>query len=51
MVNTVETSEKIRIRLKEYDNLYIEQTAGKIVETDKKTGANASRPIPLPTQK
>ena len=44
-------SEKIRIRLKAYDHVILEQSAEKIVETAKKTGAKVSGPIPLPTQK
>ena len=48
--NTV-TSEKIRIRLKAYDHVVLEQSAEKIVDTAKKTGAKVSGPIPLPTKK
>ena len=48
--NTV-TSEKIRIRLKAYDHVVLEQSAQKIVDTAKKTGAKVSGPIPLPTEK
>ena len=44
-------SEKIRIRLKAYDHVVLEQSAEKIVDTAKKTGAKVSGPIPLPTQK
>ena len=51
MANTVATSEKIRIRLKAYDHVVLDQSAEKIVETAKKTGAKVSGPIPLPTQK
>ena len=36
---TVVTSEKIRIRLKAYDHVVLDQSAEKIVETAKKTGA------------
>ncbi len=43
--------EKIRIRLKAYDHQVIDQSAEKIVETAKRTGANVSGPIPLPTKK
>lgn len=42
---------KIRIRLKAYDHTLIDQSAQKIVETAKRTGAEVSGPIPLPTQK
>ena len=45
------TSERIRIRLKAYDHVVLEQSAEKIVDTAKKTGAKVSGPIPLPTQK
>ena len=51
MAKTVATSEKIRIRLKAYDHVVLEQSAEKIVDTAKKTGAKVSGPIPLPTQK
>ena len=44
-------SEKIRIRLKAYDNVVLDQSAEKIVDTAKRTGAKVSGPIPLPTQK
>ena len=45
------TSEKIRIRLKAYDHVLIDQSAEKIVDTAKRTGAKVSGPIPLPTEK
>ena len=45
------TSEKIRIRLKAYDHVVLEQSAQRIVDTAKKTGAKVSGPIPLPTEK
>ena len=51
MAKTVVSSEKIRIRLKAYDHVILDQSAEKIVETAKKTGAKVSGPIPLPTQK
>ena len=44
-------SEKIRIRLKAYDHVVLEQSAEKIVDTAKRTGAKVSGPIPLPTEK
>lgn len=43
--------EKIRIRLKAYDHQLIDQSANKIVETAKRSGAMISGPIPLPTRK
>ena len=44
MANTVATSEKIRIRLKAYDHVVLDQSAEKIVDTAKKTGAKVSGP-------
>jgi small subunit ribosomal protein S10 len=45
------TSQKIRIRLKSYDHKILDQSAAKIVETAKRTGAEVSGPVPLPTEK
>lgn len=45
------TNQVIRIRLKSYDHRLLDQSAKKIVETAKKTGAQVSGPIPLPTEK
>jgi len=45
------SAQKIRIRLKAYDHQLIDQSALKIVETAKSTGANVAGPIPLPTEK
>ena len=44
-------SDKIRIRLKAYDFVVLDQSAEKIVDTAKRTGAKVSGPIPLPTEK
>ena len=44
-------NESIRIRLKAYDHQLIDQSAEKIVETAKRTGAAVSGPIPLPTKR
>ena len=43
--------EMIRIRLKAYDHQLIDQAAEKIVDTAKRSGAEVSGPIPLPTKK
>ena len=43
--------QKIRIKLKAYDHALLDASAAKIVETAKKTGADVSGPIPLPTEK
>ncbi|NLO89575.1 MAG: 30S ribosomal protein S10 [Clostridia bacterium] len=42
---------KIRIRLKAYDHEILDQSAKKIVETARRTGAEVSGPIPLPTKR
>ena len=44
-------NQKIRIRLKSYDHRMLDQSAEKIVETAKSTGASVAGPIPLPTEK
>jgi small subunit ribosomal protein S10 len=44
-------SQKIRIRLKAYDHKALDASAAKIVEKAKKSGAEVSGPIPLPTEK
>ena len=41
----------IRITLKAYDHQLVDQSAKKIIETVKKTGAQVSGPVPLPTKK
>ena len=43
--------QKIRIRLKAFDHQLLDQSAERIVDTAKKTGADVSGPIPLPTDK
>ena len=43
--NNLVGSEKIRIRLKAYDNVVLDQSAEKIVDTAKRTGAKVSGPI------
>lgn len=42
---------KMRIRLKAYEHVILEQAASKIVEVAKRTGSEVSGPIPLPTRK
>ena len=51
VTKTTVQSERIRIRLKAYDNVILDQSAEKIVDTAKRTGAKVSGPIPLPTEK
>ena len=42
-------TDKVRIKLKAYDHRALDQSAQKIAETAKRTGARLSGPIPLPT--
>ena len=44
------SSQTIRISLKAFDHKLIDQSAGEIVETAKRTGAQVKGPIPLPTK-
>ena len=43
--------QKIRIKLKAFDHKLLDQSAAKIVDTAKRTGASVYGPIPLPTEK
>ena len=45
------TNQIMRITLKAYDHQLIDQSAAKIIDTVKKTGAEVSGPVPLPTKK
>lgn len=45
------TSGKIRIYLKSYDHKLLDKSAKKIAEAAKKTGAQITGPMPLPTKK
>ena len=42
--------QRIRIRLKAFDQRVLDQSAGDIIETAKRTGARVAGPIPLPTR-
>ena len=44
-------NQKIRIKLQSYEHKLIDQSAERIVETAKRTGARVSGPIPLPTER
>ena len=44
-------NQTIRIKLKSYEHKLIDQSAERIVETAKRTGARVSGPIPLPTER
>lgn len=43
--------ETLRVRLKSYDHVLIDQACEKIVDTAKRNGSAVSGPIPLPTEK
>ena len=42
---------KIRVRLKAYDHVNLDQSAERIVQVAKNSGATVVGPIPLPTEK
>ncbi len=46
-----QANQKMRIRLKSYDHVLLDQSAEKIVDTARRNGAKVSGPIPLPTKK
>lgn len=46
-----QSRQKIRIRLKGYDQRVLDRATADIVETAKRTGARIAGPIPLPTKK
>jgi len=48
---TMAVNQKIRIRLKAFDHQILDESAERIVDTAKRTGASVSGPIPLPTEK
>ncbi len=43
-------SERIRIRLRAFDHRVLDQSAARIVDTARRTGARIAGPIPLPTE-
>ena len=45
------SQQRIRIRLKAYEHAMLDRSANEIVRTAKRTGAEISGPIPLPTKK
>ena len=45
------SNQRIRIRLKAFDHNILDESAERIVETAKRTGAVISGPIPLTTEK
>jgi len=47
----VAIKERLRVKLKSYDHVLIDQACEKIVDTAKRNGSAVSGPIPLPTEK
>ena len=45
------SNEKVRIKIKGYEHSVVDAAAAKIVEAVKRSGAQVSGPIPLPTDK
>jgi len=50
MIKKEETKQKIRIRIRAYDNKIIDSSARQIVETAQRQGAEVVGSIPLPTE-
>jgi small subunit ribosomal protein S10 len=48
--STEAAADKIRIRLKAFDHRILDQSAVRIVDTARRTGAHVSGPVPLPTE-
>ncbi len=46
-----EASQRIRIKLKAYDNKVIDKATKQIVETIERNGGTVTGPVPLPTEK
>lgn len=46
-----EVHQRIRIKIKAYDNKVIDQSTRTIIETAERSGATISGPVPLPTGK
>lgn len=44
-------AQRIRIKIKAYDNKIIDQSTRTIIETAERSGARISGPVPLPTEK
>ena len=50
-MSLIRTAKKIRIKLKAYDHRILDQSAKDIVDVAKRTGAQVSGPVPLPTKR
>lgn len=49
--NEEESKQRIRIKIRAYDNKIIDQATRTIIDTAERTGAAVVGPVPLPTQK
>lgn len=49
-MNKEAKQQKIRIRLKGFDNRLVDQAAAEIVDTVKRTGTRVLGPVPMPTE-
>ncbi len=47
----IQEAQRIRIKIKAYDHKIIDQSAAKIVETARRSGAEIAGPVPLPTER
>lgn len=46
-----DTKQRIRIRLKAYDNKIIDQSSKQIIDSAERSGAKTAGPVPLPTER
>jgi small subunit ribosomal protein S10 len=51
MQNDAKKKQKIRIRLRSFDNRLVDQAAADIVDAVKRSGTPTAGPVPLPTRK
>lgn len=45
------SAQRIRIKIRAYDNKIIDQSTRTIIDSARKSGANISGPVPLPTER
>jgi small subunit ribosomal protein S10 len=50
-MSLIRSAKKIRIKLKAYDHRILDQSSKDIVDVAKRTGAQVSGPVPLPTKR
>jgi len=50
-MSLIRSAKKIRIKLNAYDHRILDQSAKDIVDVAKRTGAQVSGPVPLPTKR